>query len=147
MDEEFCANESLAVNTRNMKIWGKVPMGNYAPEIGVDAKPADFSICLQKTIAMEHMSFSGIGNAYSVANTMSYILFSGEILNEEFVKHMVSEDSRKFDMMLGEESVFTKGGVNHWKIQGIDWYGWGGWGMFYITILLSLSVLCRLDDN
>ena len=127
MDAALCPVESLKGTGYFLKYPGKFPSGNWA-DWDSGAGPADLSRHFEGELAAEMMSASGVGSAHSVAKAGAYMLFSGEVLQREGVESMVSERVDRFDVMLGMDTSFSRGGVHHWDIQGVHWHGWGGWG-------------------
>ena len=137
VDAAQCPQPSLA-NTRHIiEVVEKLPMGTY--KIAEDDAPIDLpktTLRLLSTkptasmrrwfemeLAMEHMSFAGVGTAHSVAKAASFMLFNG-VLADAAVEAMTSEHVVKMDMLLGAANEFSAGGFPHWNIRGVDWYGW-----------------------
>ena len=130
METRFCVNETLA-NARNMMdvAFKYIPFPNY-PDWGdiTTSGPMAISKSMMGDMSMAHMSVSGISSAHSIAKAVSYMLFSGEVIDKDTLKQMIAESIRKLDLALGEQSRFSIGGFNHVKYHGVNWYGWGGWG-------------------
>eukprot|EP01084_Bolivina_argentea_P157826 275016_1 len=127
MDKSLCSKQSLKSTKWLMDKMGKIPTGNY-PEWADFSGPSILSKTFMGNMSMEHMGVSGISNGYSIAKTVSYILFSGNVIDENVLNDMVSDRVNKFDMLLGDNSSFVKGGFHYFNVQGVDWFSWAGWG-------------------
>merc|ERR1712212_713328 len=144
VDEALCPKPTLAHTKHIIEVSDKLPMGTYkiskdAPTVPLNAvdphDPAswdtsrrpDMKSWFEIELAMEHMSFTGIGTAHSVAKAASFMLFNG-VLADEAVQAMISETVTKIDILLGDAEEFSAGGFAHWNVRNVDWYGWPGWG-------------------
>merc|ERR1712212_704082 len=135
VDEAHCPNPTLAHTKHIIEVRDKLPMGTYK----INSKDEEririplFTTHLplrswfEEELAMEHMSFAGIGTAHSVAKASSFMLFNG-VLADEAVQAMISETVTKIDILLGDAEEFSAGGFAHWNVRNVDWYGWPGWG-------------------
>eukprot|EP01083_Nonionella_stella_P147880 467236_1 len=127
VDESWRANASL-VYIRNWFVLRKVHWGRYVDFVNANGNPKGFSSQFVKSLNTAHMSASGVGNAHSLAKTMSYILFSGDVFDENMVNTFIAQVETKFDNVLRADIAMSQGGSAKMEIQGIEWYGWGGWG-------------------
>ena len=120
-DERLCPDQRFNVN---MTLFDRALDNIYEMRESGDYSPKLIGTYFRNML-IEHTSSSTLANAHSMTKAFAFMF---NLISEQTKALMFGDVITDYDIALDANTSFSIGGFGRFMINGVEWFGWSGWG-------------------